>query len=46
MSGSRALVALEASQDMGDFGADEMPLQLDLDGLEQGGNWFLTTRFG
>jgi hypothetical protein len=43
---SRALVALEASQDVGDFGADEMPLQLDLDGLEQGGNWFLTTRYG
>jgi hypothetical protein len=42
----RALVALEASQDLGDFEADELPLQLDLDGLEQGGNWFLVTRYG
>ena len=41
-----ALTALEASQDTGDFRAEEMPLQLDLLGLEQGGNWFLSTRYG
>jgi len=41
-----ALTALEASQDAGDFRAEEMPLQLNLEGLEQGGNWFLSTRYG
>ena len=43
---SSALIALEASQDLGDFEADELPLQLDIDGLEQGGNWFLRTCYG
>lgn len=41
-----ALAALEAHQDLGDFRAEEMPLQLDLESLEQGGNWFLATRLG
>jgi hypothetical protein len=41
-----ALAALEATQDLGDMRPEEMPLQLDVDGLEQGGNWFLSTRYG
>ena len=41
-----ALTALEASQDLGDFRADEMPLELNLEGLGQGDNWFLSTRYG
>ncbi|TML89843.1 MAG: hypothetical protein E6G08_04130 [Actinobacteria bacterium] len=31
---------------VGDFPLEEMPLQLDVDGLAQGGNWFLATRYG
>lgn len=41
-----ALTVLEASQDIGDLRPDEMPVQLDLEGLEQGGNWALSTRYG
>jgi hypothetical protein len=41
-----ALVALGARPELGDFRPDEMPLELDLEGLEQGGNWFLSTRYG
>jgi hypothetical protein len=41
-----ALTDLEARQDVGDFPPEEMPLELDLDGLSQGGNWFLETRYG
>lgn len=41
-----ALQRLGARPDLGDFRAEEMPLQLDVEGLEQGGNWFLTTRYG
>jgi hypothetical protein len=43
---AEALTALDASPDLGDFRPEEMPLQLDLEGLEQGGNWFLWTRYG
>ena len=31
---------------IGDFEPEEMPLQLDLEGLSQGRNWLLRTRFG
>ena len=41
-----ALAALEATQELGDFRPEEMPAQLDLENLEQGGNWFLSTRYG
>ncbi len=41
-----ALRALDARQEIGDFPLEEMPLQLDVDGLAQGGNWFLATRYG
>jgi len=41
-----ALAALDAVQDIGDFRPEEMPVQLDLPGLAQGGNWILATRFG
>ncbi len=37
-----ALTTLDARQDSG----EEMPIRLDLDGLAQGGNWFLATRYG
>ena len=37
-----ALTTLDARQDSG----EEMPVRLDLDGLAQGGNWFLATRYG
>jgi len=40
-----ALTALQASQDLGDVRPEELP-QLDVEGLEQGGNWFLSTRYG
>jgi hypothetical protein len=29
-----------------DFDLNELPVQLDADGLAEGGNWVLTTRFG
>jgi len=41
-----ALTALDARQELGDFRPEEMPVRLDLDGLAQGGNWFLSTRLG
>lgn len=41
-----ALNALDAHPDVGDFRPEEMPVQLDLHGLAQGGNWFLATRYG
>jgi len=41
-----ALTTIEARQDTGDFRLEEMPVQLDLHGLAQGGNWFLATRYG
>ncbi|CAN5825957.1 hypothetical protein BH18ACT13_BH18ACT13_19030 [soil metagenome] len=41
-----ALAQLDARQELGDFRAEEMPLELDVSGLEQGGNWFLSTRYG
>lgn len=41
-----ALTAMDASQDLGDFRPEELPLRLDVAGLEQGGNWFLSTRYG
>lgn len=41
-----ALNALDARQDSGDLRPDEMPVELDLDGLLPGGNWFLVTRYG
>jgi hypothetical protein len=41
-----ALTALDAQHELGDFRPEEMPLRLDLDGLAQGGNWFLSTRLG
>jgi hypothetical protein len=41
-----ALRALDASQDTGDFRPEGMSVALDLDGLAQGGNWFLATRYG
>jgi len=41
-----ALAALEPTQELGDFRPEEMPAQLDLENLEQGGNWFLSTRYG
>lgn len=31
---------------IGEFQPEEMPVELDLDGLSQGGNWLLRTRFG
>jgi hypothetical protein len=31
---------------MDDFQPEEFPAQLDTEGLEAGGNWVLTTRFG
>ena len=41
-----ALATLDAAQQIGDFRPEEMPVQLDLPGLAQGGNWFLATRLG
>jgi hypothetical protein len=41
-----ALAALDARQDAGDFRPEELPVQLDLEGLTQGGNWFLITCYG
>jgi hypothetical protein len=41
-----ALSTLDARQDFGDFRPEEMPLELDVDGLAQGRNWFLATRYG
>jgi hypothetical protein len=41
-----ALAVLEARPDLGDFRSEEMPVQLDAAGLQQGGNWFLSTRYG
>jgi hypothetical protein len=42
-----ALHELEAEPiAIGEFKSKEMPLPLDLDGLSQGGNWLLRTRFG
>lgn len=41
-----ALAALDARHDLGDVRPEEMPLELDLAGLEQRGNWFLNTRYG
>ncbi len=41
-----ALETLDATQDLGDFRAEEMPLELGLEDLMQGGNWFLSTRYG
>ena len=41
-----ALTALDARQDIGDLRREEMPVQLDIEGLAQGGNWFLATRYG
>ncbi|MBA2504317.1 MAG: hypothetical protein H0V29_00065 [Thermoleophilaceae bacterium] len=42
-----ALEVLDVEQlGVGDFGPEEMPLKLDIDGLMQRGNWVLRTRFG
>jgi hypothetical protein len=41
-----ALADLGATPELGDFRREEMPVELDLDGLQQGGNWFLATRYG
>jgi hypothetical protein len=41
-----ALIDLDARHDLGDRRPEEMPVELDLDGLAQGGNWFLSTRLG
>jgi hypothetical protein len=42
-----ALEALDArAHGMDDFQPEELPAQLDAEGLEAGGNWALTTRFG
>lgn len=46
----RLLVALQDLEAeplaIGDFKQEELPLQLDLAGLSQGGNWLLRTRLG
>lgn len=43
----RALEELDAEQrELENFRPEEIPLQLDVDALGEGGNWFLTTRFG
>lgn len=42
----RALDALDAVQEAGDLRPEELPLELDLEALAGGGNWFLTTRHG
>lgn len=41
-----ALTALDARPEIGDFRPEEMPVQLDVDGLAQGRNWALETRHG
>jgi len=42
-----ALEDLDAEQlAVGDFKPEEMPLQLGVDGLAEGGNWLLRTRLG
>jgi predicted nucleotidyltransferase len=41
-----ALTALDACPEIRDFRPEGMPVQLDLDGLAQGGNWALETRHG
>ncbi len=41
-----ALDALDAAQDAGDLRPEELPVELDLEALAGGGNWFLTTRHG
>ena len=41
-----SLVALDAKPELGDFRPKEMPVELTLEGLMQGGNWALDTRFG
>lgn len=43
----RVLEELEAAPvDLGDFRADELPVQRSRAALAPGGNWFLDTRFG
>lgn len=41
-----ALRALDARPDIGDFGPEELPVALDLEGLAHGGNRVLDTRYG
>jgi len=42
-----ALTSMEARPvEIGDFRPDELPVQFEADGLQEGGNWALLTRFG